>query len=87
MKNGTCPKCGSTEILDNLQIRGGEGHPPYVIIVEPEPEKRPFVWLPKSEQSFFRAYVCGACGYTEFYAEAYQVLIEGRKKGYKSMPT
>jgi predicted nucleic-acid-binding Zn-ribbon protein len=42
------------------------------------------VWIPKSEQSHFRAYVCGACGYTEFYAENYVALNEGRRKGYKS---
>lgn len=27
MKSGTCPKCGSTEILAELGIRGGQGHP------------------------------------------------------------
>jgi predicted nucleic-acid-binding Zn-ribbon protein len=84
MKNGICPRCGSNEVLSNLRVRGGEGHPPYVDIHEPEPEKRPFVWIPKSEQSHFRAYICGACGYTEFYAENYAALNEGRKKGYSS---
>ena len=84
MKHGTCPKCGANEILSDLRIHGGEGNPTYVSIHEPEPEKRPFVWIPKSEQSHFRAYVCGACGYTEFYAENYPALNEGRKKGFKS---
>ena len=79
-----CPKCGSNEIISNLNIRGGESHPPYVSVIEPEPEKRPFVWLPKSEQSHFHADVCGACGYTEFYADNYKGLNEGRKKGFKS---
>jgi predicted nucleic-acid-binding Zn-ribbon protein len=84
MKNGTCPKCGSTEIIGNLRIHGGEGHPPFVSTIEPEPEKHSFVWLPGNQQSHFRAYVCGACGYTEFYAEEFQQLNEGRKKGYRS---
>ena len=84
MKNGTCPKCGSTEIIENLQIHGGGGHPPYVGIVEPEPATHGFVWVPKTEESHFVAYVCGACGYTEFYAEKYQALNEGHKKGYQS---
>ena len=82
MKNGTCPKCGSNEVLNNLRIHGGDGHPPYVSIHEPEPEKRPFVWIPKNEQSQFRAYICGACGYTEFFAENHVALNEGRRKGY-----
>ncbi len=84
MKNGICPKCGAAAVIDNLQTHGGEGHPPYVTIIEPEPEKHSFVWLPKLEQSHFRAYVCGNCGYTEFYAEEFEALNEGRKKGYKS---
>ena len=85
MKNGSCPKCGSSEILNSLQVRGGQDHPPYVDIQEPEPEKRPFVWMPKFEQSQFRAYICGACGYTEFYSENHVALNEGRKKGFKSL--
>lgn len=79
-----CPKCGSNEILHELNIRGGEGHPPYVDIVEPEPAKRPFIWMAQSAQSHFRADICGACGYTEFYAENFKAMNEGYKKGYRS---
>lgn len=82
MKNGICPKCGSNEILSEVPVRGGQGHPPYVDIKEPEPAQRPFIWAPKNEQSTFRAYICGACGYTEFFALNYQALNEGRKKGF-----
>lgn len=84
MKSGICPKCNSTEILSQLPQHGGEGHPPYVDIVQPEPPNRPFIWLAQSEQSQFTAYICGACGYTEFYAVRYQALNEGYKKGFKS---
>lgn len=84
MKNGTCPKCGSNEIISELNIRGGESHPPYVQVVEPAPANRPFVWMPKSEQGHFRAWVCGACGYTEIYTDNYQGMNEGRKKGFQS---
>ena len=79
-----CPKCSSDEIISQLSVRGGEGHPSYVSVIEPDPEKKPFVWIPKSEQSHFRADVCDACGYTEFYAENYKALNEGRKKGFRS---
>jgi predicted nucleic-acid-binding Zn-ribbon protein len=84
MKNGTCPKCGSNEVLSNLRVSGNQTYPPHVDIMEPEPPNRPFIWSPKSEQSRFVAYVCGSCGYTEFYAENYTALNEGRKKGYIS---
>ncbi len=83
MKNGTCPKCGSAEVLSDLEIHGGGGYPPYVTIAEPEPEKHSFVWLPKTEEGHFRAYICGNCGYTEFYSDSYQALNEGRRKGYR----
>ena len=83
MKSGTCPKCGSTEIAAELGIRGGQGHPPYVDIKEPEPLNRPFIWVPKSEQSQFVAYICGGCGYTEFYAANYKSLNEGYKQGHR----
>lgn len=46
-----CPKCGSTEIIADLHLRGGEGHPPYIQISEPEPPNRPFIWSPKFERS------------------------------------
>jgi predicted nucleic-acid-binding Zn-ribbon protein len=84
MKNGVCPKCGSKEVLSNLLLRGGGNVSPYVEVTEPEPEKRSFIWTPKYEQGTFRAWVCGACGYTEFYAENYQALHEGWKKGHRS---
>lgn len=84
MKSGTCPKCGSNEILPELRLKGGSGHPSYVDIMEPEPPNRPFVWSPKSEQSQFVVYVCCGCGYTEYYAVNYKALNEGHKKGYKS---
>lgn len=84
MKNGICPKCGSNDIINEAPLRGSDSIPPYISILEPEPPNRPFVWLPKSEQSQFIAYVCGACGYTEFYANRHQALNEGRKKGFKA---
>ena len=83
MKSGTCPKCGSTDILSQLPLKGGEGHPSYVNIAEPEPPNRPFIWVPKTIQSKFVAYVCCACGYSELYAVDHQALGEGLKKGYR----
>ena len=84
MKDGRCPKCGSLDIIPTLRVHAGKGFPPYVDLTEPEPEQHPFAWIPKGEQSNFMAYVCGKCGYTEFYATSPKELNEAHKKGYKS---
>ncbi len=83
-----CPECGSTEIIPDLLVfSDGDAvgqHPPYVSVIEPEPEKRPFIWVPKSISVGFRADVCGGCGYTRFYTRQYAALLDAHKKGYKS---
>ena len=79
MKDGICPKCSSNEIITKLQLQGSGKVFPWVEILEPEPPKLPFFWSPKCERSHFLAYICGACGYTEFYAENYQGLNEINK--------
>jgi predicted nucleic-acid-binding Zn-ribbon protein len=84
MLDGICPKCGSREILAALRIIDSRGHPPHVEIVEPDPPNRPFIWSPQTARSNFQAYVCGACGYTEFYADNFRALNEGRRKGFRS---
>lgn len=82
MKDGIHSKCGSKERLSNLRVSGGQADPPYLDIMEPEPEKRSFVCSLKTVQSRFCAYICGACGYTEFFAENYGALNDGREKGF-----
>ncbi|MBI3159618.1 MAG: hypothetical protein HYZ26_08485 [Chloroflexi bacterium] len=84
----TCPECGSTEIVPELLVFADEAligqHPPYVKLVEPKPEKAPFIWSPKSVATGFRAAICGACGYTRFYTKHYAEILEAHKKGYTS---
>lgn len=84
MKDGICPKCQSDEILEELQVKDSRAFPLSVEIQEPEPADRPFFWLPDTEKSQFQAYICGACGYTEFYTVKFQELNEKRRKGYRS---
>ncbi|MBL8100454.1 MAG: hypothetical protein JNK81_14815 [Anaerolineales bacterium] len=84
MKNNKCPNCESTEIIENLDLRGGEGNPPYVMVSEPEPPNRPFIWMPKFVRSYIKASVCGSCGYTELHTINYKEMNETYKKGYRS---
>jgi predicted nucleic-acid-binding Zn-ribbon protein len=83
----TCPECGSTEIVPDLIVFADEmlaGQlPVYVQLTEPKPEKTPFLWIPKSAESGFRAAVCGQCGYTRFYASNHAALLQARKQGYE----
>jgi hypothetical protein len=85
----TCPECGSTDIIPDLLVFSGEAqvgqHPPYVCLVEPMPEKRPFIWTPKTVATGFRAEICGACGFTRFYTKYHTEISEAHKKGYTSM--
>ncbi len=83
-----CPECGSTEIIPNLLVFADEAllgqRPPYVKLIEPKPEKPPFIWSPRSVATGFRAAICGACGYTRFYTEHYAKLLEAHRQGYTS---
>ena len=83
-----CPECGSTEIILDLLVYTDEAlsgeRPPYVSLLEPEPSKRPFVWMPKSVSTGFRAAICGACGHTLFYTQHQTEILEAHKKGCKS---
>ncbi len=85
-----CPACGSTEIIPDLIVfsdsAGSGQNPPFVKLVEPEPAKRPFVWMPKEVKGGFRAAVCGACGHTQFYTNQHAELLEAHKKGYTTQP-
>jgi len=84
----TCPECGSDEIVPDLLVFADEAltgqHPPYVRLIEPEPAKRPFIWMPRSVETGFRAAVCGGCGYTRFYTKMHVDLLKAHKEGYTS---
>jgi len=55
MKNGKCPKCGSTNIHSK---RGGLGYSNSSSI---------YIYLPQSQPTSPVEYVCTSCGYVEMY--------------------
>ncbi|MEW6030340.1 MAG: hypothetical protein ACOYZ8_08415 [Chloroflexota bacterium] len=81
-----CPECGSTEIVSDLIVYTGDAplgrDPIHVALSEPEPAKRPFVWVPKSVTTGFRAAICGECGHTQFYTKHHAEILDAHKKGY-----
>ena len=85
-----CPECGSADIVSELLVFSDEAlaglHPPYVRLVEPRPEKVPFIWVPKSVSTGFRASICGNCGLTRFYTKQHAEILDAQRKGYRSQP-
>ena len=79
MRNGTCPKCGSTEIMAEVKVRDVGQAGPYplpVEVEEPEPRDRGFLWTPRSATGDVRAWICRRCGCTELYTNNLEELFE-----------
>jgi predicted nucleic-acid-binding Zn-ribbon protein len=86
MQNGTCPKCGTKDVIPKLTVIGNTQMLSgiYVELIEPDPPNRPFVWKPGYEQSRFLAWVCGNCGYSEMYATRPKEMLAAYQKGFKN---
>ena len=88
MKNGKCPECALNDIISGLTVLTEEttsgGRPAYVKLVEPEPSKKPFMWIGQEAKSEFHVTVCGNCGYTSLYAKNHAEILEAHTKGYAS---
>ncbi|MCI0395334.1 MAG: hypothetical protein L0332_12405 [Chloroflexi bacterium] len=81
MKNGPCPKCGSTEIIPNVEIRDQDAHSHRRLSVFVKVTKTTGGMPYKgSESSELQAWICGKCGYTEIYAVSFRKLREARRK-------
>jgi predicted nucleic-acid-binding Zn-ribbon protein len=63
MRRGSCPKCGSAEILSEVEV--GPRNEPAVFLRR---YKRPGqVFFAGPQYAELRAWVCLGCGYTELY--------------------
>lgn len=70
MKDGHCPKCGSRDILADIEVRddGRTGsHPLRVVVEEPEPARHAAIWVQGQSTGDLRAWICTSCGFTELY--------------------
>ena len=67
MPEDRCAKCGSSDVIPNVKVVGGHGDGGDLRAVVAE---HPEAWLFKGEvKPSFKAWVCGACGFTELYAQ------------------
>jgi predicted nucleic-acid-binding Zn-ribbon protein len=79
VRSGTCPKCGSNEILESVSMTTlGEGTPAGTIAFRLE---ETFGFLKKSTRVEARAWICGACGFAELYAAEPGKLLERWQAG------
>jgi predicted nucleic-acid-binding Zn-ribbon protein len=78
MPEGRCAKCGSSDVTGAVDVVGGHGDGgPLRVVVEEKPE----AWLFKGKvQSSLKAWVCGACGFTELYAQDPAALLAASRK-------
>ncbi len=86
MKNGRCPKCGSKEVMADVEVRddGRSGsHALRVVVIEPEPAKHSAIWVQPQAEAEIHAWICGRCGYTELYANNLANLYRAYLKGHK----
>jgi predicted nucleic-acid-binding Zn-ribbon protein len=77
MKKGSCPKCGSADLIENGRIdisSGGYSQAyDFTVTVQKHPDAVLFKGVVSSK---LRAWVCGACGFTELYVNNPQKLLE-----------
>ena len=63
MKNGTCPKCGSSDVMTGVhtidRIQGGSFD--LSILIDGKPQY--------GFSHSLRAWICGECGYTELFVD------------------
>lgn len=85
MKKGRCPKCGSKEVMTDVEVRDdgrSAHHPLRVVVVEPEPAKHAAIWVQPQAEGNLHAWICAHCGYTEIYADNLGELYAAfRKRG------
>lgn len=70
MKHGKCPKCGSKQIMTDVEVRDdgrSSSHPLKVLVHEPEPPNHGRIWIQGSSAGELSACICAKCGYTELY--------------------
>ena len=80
MNAGPCPKCQSTDVIPDVRIID-HAHMNAPMDLSATVYRDPDAWVFKMPISHrLQAKVCGACGYTEFYVENPQRLLELAKK-------
>ncbi len=80
MKSGTCVKCGSKDVLGGVRVidEGYLATHPLRVETQSQPDALIFKG---AHHAPLKAWVCGACGYTELYAEKPVTLSRKHHQG------
>jgi predicted nucleic-acid-binding Zn-ribbon protein len=74
MKDGKCPKCGSSNVATGVDARAGWGSSATALFLATP--KNPGSWFSTAVERPVLASVCGECGYTEFYLKEPKEFVE-----------
>lgn len=74
-KSRQCLKCDSKKILGNVLVLGG-GNKGELLLVATKPKS---LFLGKNATAQTEAWVCVACGYTEFYSKISAEFIDAHE--------
>ena len=82
MREGSCPKCGSSEVVRDVRImdrgHGSADAGDLSAVVYGNPQ----AWIFKGKVRIeLSACVCSGCGYTELYASNPAALLEASRSG------
>jgi predicted nucleic-acid-binding Zn-ribbon protein len=82
MKNGTCLKCGSKKVMENIEVRdeGKNSSHPLQVMARPREPKRGLVIITSQSMGELSAWICADCGYTELYTDNLSNLYEAYNK-------
>lgn len=81
MKNGVCPKCGCTVVIQGVKVLDrGEGHITHDLTVAVDANPKAWVFKGRVTGELW-ACVCGACGFTELYATNLDELVKAAAQG------
>ena len=76
MKDGVCPKCGSQRVVPELQLVG-------YLWAESQlafHEKPGGLFSSQPHYAPVKAWLCGECGYVEFYASNMKYLVKAHER-------
>ena len=81
MRDNGCPKCASTEVVPDVEVRDYDASSYRELAVSVRLPRPPGAFIYQGrETSRLRARVCGRCGYTEFYAPNCGALLAAHRQ-------